>query len=126
MSFHIQSQSAGLINNVDGDQHITGGQSGTLTSLDTVRDAARILQQALAVAPFHETAAMRHYVDAIAAEIQRPVPDRRTVADRVRRLVDLVSASAPIASLGIAIAGPLRTLAEWLGDLGTPILRILT
>ena len=125
MSFNIHSQSAGVINNVDGDQRIVGGQSGTLTSLERARDAAQTLQHVLAVSHSRERAAMRSHVDAIAAEMQRHTPDRRTVAERVHNLIDLISASASVTSLGAAIAAPLRTLAEWLGDLGEPILRML-
>jgi len=40
MTFNIGGQNAGIINNVAGDQHITGQQHGTLV---TTEDARRVL-----------------------------------------------------------------------------------
>ena len=37
MSFHIGTQNAGVVNNVGRDQHITGGQQGTLVVTPEVR-----------------------------------------------------------------------------------------
>jgi hypothetical protein len=117
---NIGSQKAREI--INNDHHIEGGP---WVSLGEARSAAESLQQAWAWSGRRELAAMRGPVDAIAEEMRRPTPDRHTVADRVRKLIDLISASASVASLGAAIADPLRMLAGWLGDLGGPILQML-
>ena len=120
---YIREQKATKIYNAEGGQYIGGDQPGT--SLEDARFAAEGLQQALSSSPSREFAAMHGHVDAIAAEMRRQTPDRHTVADRLRKVTDLINASASLASAGAAIIGPLRTLAEWLGDLGVPILHML-
>jgi hypothetical protein len=52
----------------------------------------------------------RELVDTIVAEMRRPSPNRRTVADWVRTLIELINASTSVASVGAAVTGPLRNL----------------
>jgi hypothetical protein len=130
MSTNTASQSTFNIGTISADEVSMAGRDtyiarGTLTSLGAARLAAESLRQAFASTQSRELAAMRGPVDAIAAEMQQPTPNRRTVADRVRTLIELINASASAASLGVAIIDPLRRLAEWLGDLGAPILHML-
>ncbi len=60
MTFNIGNQSGGVINNVAGDQHITGGQHGTLVSTEDARRAVGELRRAVTAAGLGEaTAAAR-------------------------------------------------------------------
>jgi hypothetical protein len=127
VTFNINSQTGGVINNVAGDQRIAGGQQGTIVSIEAARDAVRGLEQAITAAPLSQSAATeaRGHLDEVDAEMRKDAPDRPTVADRLRRLTDLLASTGSLASAGAAMAGPLRTLASWLGSLGEPIVRAL-
>ena len=48
MSIHIKDQHAGVINNVDGDQVVYGGQYGTVVTSQDARRAVHDLRDALA------------------------------------------------------------------------------
>lgn len=127
MTFNVNSQNAAQINNVAGDQHISGGQHGTVVTIGTARDAAKALRDAVAAAPLPDEAAepARVLVEEMDAEMSKETPDPPTVADRGRRLVELLTSAGSLATAGAAIVGPLQTLATWLGHLGEPILRLL-
>lgn len=124
MTFNINNQTGGVVNNVAGNQWISGGQEGSVVTLDAARDAAHHLLSAITAATLPPDVAAPSRADAaeVDAELRNRAPDRRTVADRLRRLVD---ALARTGSLVAAIAGPVRTLAIWLGQLGAPIIQAL-
>ena len=48
MGIHIRDQHAGVINNIDGDQVIHGGQHGTMVTSEDARRAVHDLRDALA------------------------------------------------------------------------------
>lgn len=127
MTFNIENQTAGNINNVGGDQRITGGQQGIVVTSEAVRQAVRDLREALATTPLDEATAaeVRDQVEAIAAEVQTPQPDRPRAASSLERLTRLLVATGSLATAGAALVSPLQTLASWLGTLGEPILRLL-
>jgi hypothetical protein len=116
-SFKVGSQTAEYINIAGRDQHIEGGQRGKLTSLGDARLAAEKLRQAFASTQSRDDTPARELVDAIVAEMRRPTPNRRTVDDRVRKLIELINASASVASLAAAVTGPLHILMGWLAGL---------
>src|SRR5215472_7210330 len=61
MTFNIGGQNAGIINNVAGDQHITGQQYGTLVTTDDARRALGDLRGAVTTAGLgRDTAADAH------------------------------------------------------------------
>jgi hypothetical protein len=120
VTFNIENQNAGVINNVAGDQRITGGQAGTLVTLDAARAAVQGLRDI--IASTSAAAAADADLNDIDAEMRKEAPDRPTVADRLTHL--LVSAGSLISS-GAAIVGPLQTLVAWLGQVGEPIARML-
>jgi hypothetical protein len=128
MSFNINSQTGGVINNVAGDQRVSGGQEGTIVTIDAARDAVRNLQRAIASTPLARSTAVaaRVHVEDLDAEIRKDTPDPSAVADRVRRLTGLLASTGALASAGASIVGPLQTLATWLGHLGEPISRMLS
>jgi hypothetical protein len=127
MSPHIKNQHAGVINNVDGDQVIHGGQYGTvITSADAGR-AVDHLRDALAGAALdHATAAeARARVAEIDAAVHAPEPDKERAAGPLKRLVKLLADAGSLATAGAALIGPLQTLAGWLGVHGAAIIGLL-
>jgi hypothetical protein len=127
VTFNIGSQTGGVINNVAGNQHISGGQTGTVVTLESARDAARALQDAVAAAalPAETAAAARTEAAEIDAELRKATPDRQTVADRLRRLTSVLTATGSLATAATSVVGPIQTLVTWLGHLGGPIAPIL-
>jgi len=126
MSIHIRDQHAAVINNVDGDQVIYGGQHGTVTGEDA-RRAVRDLRDALAGAGLGGATAAEAFarVAEIDAEVHAPEPDKRRAAGPLQRLVKLLADAGSLATAGAALAGPLQTLAGWLGVHGAAILGLL-
>jgi hypothetical protein len=127
MTFHIGQQNAGVINIAGRDQRIHGGQQGMVTAGESERRAVRELRAALATSNLDETnaAEARAQVAEIDAALHAPRPDRSRVARTLERLTRLLAAAGTLTTAGIALIGPLQTLAGWLGDLGEPILRLL-
>jgi hypothetical protein len=127
MTFNIGNQSAGNINNVGRDQHITGGQQGVMVTPEAARQAVVDLRAGLRLAPLEQqtSAAAEAEVREIEAEIQKPEPDRSRAASSLERLTRLLLSAGSLASAGAALVQPLQTLAGWLGSLGAPILHLL-
>jgi hypothetical protein len=127
MTFNIGSQNAGIINNVAGDQHITGQQYGTLVTTEDARRALGDLRGAVTTAGLgRDTAADAHADVAEMDEVLRAErPDKRRFAGALERLTRLLSAAGSLATSGAALLGPLHALAGWLGTLGGPILALL-
>jgi hypothetical protein len=127
MTFNIGSQSGGVINNVAGDQHITGGQHGTLV---TTKDARRVLgdlRHAVTGAGLDQaTAGAAHtQVTEMDETLSAERPDKSRFARALERLTRLLGAAGSLATSGAALLGPLHALAGWLGALGGPILALL-
>jgi len=127
MTFNIGSQTGGVINNVAGDQQITGGQRGIVVPTGVARQAVRDLIAALDVESLDETAGQqaRSHAGQIDAELAKGEPDRSRVASVLERLTRLLTSAGSLATAGAALVGPLQTLAGWLGELGAPVLRML-
>jgi hypothetical protein len=127
MTFNIGSQSGGVINNVAGDQHITGQQHGTLVTTEDARRALGELRQAVTTAGLDRP--MAAAADAQVAEMDETMraerPDKPRFAGVLERLTRLLSAAGSLATSGAALIGPLHALAGWLGALGGPILALL-
>jgi hypothetical protein len=127
MTFNIGSQSGGVINNVAGDQHITGQQHGTFVTTEDARRAVGELRHAVTTAGLGEGAAgdAHAHVAEMDAVLQAGQPDRPRFARALERLTRLLSAAGSLATSGAALLGPLHALAGWLGALGGPILSLL-
>jgi hypothetical protein len=127
MTFNIGSQSGGVINNVAGDQHITGQQHGTLVTTEDARRALGELRHAVGTAGLGEATAADAHADVaeMDAALQAEQPDRPRFARVLERLTRLLAAAGSLASSGAALIGPLHALAGWLGALGGPILSLL-
>jgi hypothetical protein len=127
MSIHIKNQHAGVINNIDGDQVIYGGQHGTVISSGDARRAVHDLREALAGAALDDATAAeaRAQVAEVDAEVHAPEPDKQRAAGPLQRLVKLLADAGSLATAGAALIGPLQTLAGWLGAHGAAILGLL-
>ena len=127
MTFNIGSQTGGVINNVTGDQRITGGQHGSVVGDEEARQAARALRDGVASTPLDQTRAThaRAWVQEVDTEMRSRQPDRSRIARSLQRLTELLVKAGRLATAGAALLGPLRTLGCWLGALGEPLLRML-
>jgi hypothetical protein len=127
MSPQIRDQHAGVINNVDGDQVIYGGQHGTMITSEDARRAVHDLRGALAGAALDDATAAeaRARVAEIDAAVHAPGPDKERAAGPLRRLVKLLTDAGSLATAGAPLIGPLQTLAGWLGVHGAAILGLL-
>jgi hypothetical protein len=117
MTFNIGSQSGGVINNVGGDQHIAGGQQGTVITTEQARQALHDLRGALSSAPLDRGTAdaARAEVTEMDAAMREASPDRSRFAAALNRLTRVLTAAGSLASAGTALAGPLHILATWVG-----------
>lgn len=127
MTFNIGGQHGGVINNVAGDQHISGGQQGALVSAADARRALGELRDAVAAAGLGGATAARAQaqVTEMGEALHAEAPDRHRFAGALERLTRLLSAAGSLASGGAALLGPLHALAGWLGAMGAPILALL-
>lgn len=127
MSIRIKNQHGVIVNNVDGDQVIYGGQHGMVVTSEDARRAVRDLRDALASAALGSATAaqVRVHVAEIDAAVHAPEPDKRRAAGPLKRLVELLADAGSLATAGAALIGPLQTLAGWLGAHGAAILGLL-
>lgn len=117
MVFNIGSQQ-GAINNVAGDQTIHGGQHVSFTHPEATASAGE-LARALRTLGLGESA---RDADDIGRELRQRDPDRGRIATRLMQIARTVTAVAAAES---AVHRPLVALAGWLGELGSPVLRVL-
>ena len=127
MSIHIKNQHGVVINNVDGDQMVYGGQHATVVTSEDARRAVHDLRDALAGAALDDAtvAEARARLAEIDAAVHAPEPDKRRAAGPLKRLVKLLADAGSLATAGAAMIGPLQTLASWLGAHGAAILSML-
>ena len=95
MTFNIGSQTAGVINNVQGDQHITGSQQGVVVTAEDARQALGNLRQAVAGAGLDETTAVqaRAHLAELDTTVRAAQPDRSRFARALERLTRLLAAA---------------------------------
>ena len=127
MEIHVKNQTAGVINYVEGNQVVNGGQHGSVVTDDDARQAVRQLRQALSTVPLDRSRAAeaRAQVAELDAAVRAPRPDKRRAADTLKRLTDLLVRAGSLATAGAALVGPLQTLAAWLGTHGAAVLGML-
>ena len=126
-SFNIGSLQASTVNNVGGDQTIHGGQHVIAGAPPEVLQAARDLLTALIGADLDP--AVRTGVVAEAHALGRDLAgkdaDRSWVARRLTGVVSALQTAGHAVGAIAALAGPVTTIARWLGPLGAPILAML-
>jgi hypothetical protein len=119
MAFNIGSQQAGVINNVDGNQTVHGGQIGNV-----VADPRALL----ATLPLPDAVTSRIYpeLDAVDAELRSPQPNQPAVISRLGRVVSTLKSAGVLAAAGSGLLASLTTLVNSFGELGRPLLHLLT
>jgi hypothetical protein len=127
MTFNIGSQSGGVINNVAGDQHISGPQQGILVTTGDARRALGELRHAVTAAGLDQAAAAAAGTQLAEMDevLRAEHPDKPRFAGALERLTRLLAAAGSLASGATALIGPLHALAGWLGAIGGPILALL-
>lgn len=127
MTFHIGQQSGGVVNNVGGDQRITGGQQGTYVSGAVTRAAVRDLRSVLAELGLdaHTRAQAAGELDTVEHEVRAEQPDQPRAASALERLTRLLGQVGAFAKAGTALVTPLKALATWLGPLGATVAGLL-
>jgi hypothetical protein len=127
MSFNINNQTGGVINNVAGDQHITGGQQGTVVSTDDLRAAVVQVGHGLDDVTLGDQAAAEAgtAIEALKHEVSKETPDRSRVARMTESLTKILKGAGALVGAGAALIAPLQTIVNWLGGIGAPILALL-
>lgn len=127
MTFNIGNQNAANINNVGRDQHITGGQTGIVVTPEQAQQAFAQLRAGVQGTPLDPatSAAAQTELREVEAGLRQPEPDRKRIAGRLERLTRILLDAGSLTSAASALVAPLRTLAQWLGAAGAPILGLL-
>ncbi len=126
MTINVNSQSAGVINNVEGTQTVQV-QHGLLAPPPhrlQVVDALRsgVAQATLDLATKREA---ERQVDDIDEQLRKTRPNKRTVAKRLKKVTEILVAAGAVATGGTALVQAIGSLASWLGTLGDGILGLL-
>jgi hypothetical protein len=121
--FNIGSQQAGSINNVAGDLNVGTFQSSLQVGGQLVADLRRALEAT--ELPPRTRAEVGHDLDAVERELQRPEPDKVTVADRLERVTRALSSVGALAGAANTVLPILHTLAGWLGSAGAGLAALL-
>jgi hypothetical protein len=129
MVFNIGNQTGGVINNVAGDQHVSGTQSGVAVSVGDAREAAEALRVAVQQADLpltrEQRAAATAEADAIATELSQDDPPKEQIAGRLSRLTHLLDKAGALAGAAASVIGPLVKIAGWLGPLGASVMAMV-
>jgi hypothetical protein len=123
MPFNIGSQQAGVINNVDGNQTIHGGQTGNVgTDPRALLDRVR---QELATLPGAITSRVYPELDAVDAELASPQPNQPAAIGRLERVINSLKSAGALAMTGSGLLAALTALVNSFGQLGRPLLHLL-
>jgi hypothetical protein len=127
VTFNIGSQQAGIVNNVAGDQTITGGQTTGAVDIRRARDQVLELRRQVELAGLPEPvrSSAVDELDGMEGDLAKPEPDVHSLARRLQRITELVLSAGALASAGTALGTPLLALSGLLGVLGEPIRRLL-
>jgi hypothetical protein len=122
---NVNQQNAGTINNVDGNQHIYGGQYGVLAG--ELQRAVSDLRRALDSTPLPPEVARqaRAHVDEVEQAVVKPEPDQQRAGSALERLTRLLTTVGPLATATTALVPALQTLGRLLGPVGAAALRML-
>lgn len=127
MSFNIGSQHANMINNVQGNQTIHGGQHATITSPTDARRVIRELRDEVSALGGDDAAtseAVRE-LDEMDHAFDEGDPDPATLGQRLGRVAEVLSSAGAIVSAGAGIGSAIVRLATWLGPFGAAARAVL-
>lgn len=121
MVFNIHNQNAGVVNNVDGVQHVHGGQHVYAPQITDLRQAVHKLRSAVEASELSDNKAVCEYLNALDSEVRRSKPDPARVGGPLKKITEIAAAAGALAGL----VGPIQTVVAWLGFLGQPIAKLL-
>jgi len=125
MPFTIGNQHAGVINNVDGDQTIHGGQTGNAVT-DPRALLARVRQDLANLSlPNAVTSQVNPELDAVDAELGSPQPNHPAAVSRLGRVISTLTSAGALAMTGSGLLASLIALVNSFGELGRPLLQLL-
>jgi hypothetical protein len=127
MTFKIGSQHAGVINNVEGDQIIRGGQNVAIAS---PAEALIVVQQLRGEIdrtrlPGRSKAVANEELVAIERELRRSEPDKPAIGTRLTRLTSLLVSAGALVTGGTTLLTAITGLATWLGSAGAAAFALL-
>ncbi|WP_026552440.1 hypothetical protein [Arthrobacter sp. H20] len=127
MSFNIGNQTGGVINNVAGNQRVSGTQHGAAVSTSSVREAVQALRAAVDDADLDEatSVAVSGHLKDIETEVSAQDPDRSMVGTTLDQLAGLLMSAGAVATAGQSLIGPIRLVASWVGSLGPAVAQLL-
>jgi hypothetical protein len=127
MSFNIGSQHANMINNVQGDQTIHGGQHATITSPTEARRVIRELRDEVAAlgGDDSDTSEAVRELDEMDHALEAADPDPAELGQRLGRVAEILSSAGAIVSAGAGVGSAIMRIATWLGPFGAATLRVL-
>jgi hypothetical protein len=126
MTFHIGSQQGGVINNVQGDQIIHGGQ----TTIGSPPEALVVLQrvrqeiEGTGISGRSKTAADKE-LDSIERQLHRREPDKPTIGASLARLTKVLASAGTLMTGGTTLLNGITALATWLGTFGARALDLI-
>lgn len=118
MVFNIGNQQAGVINNVAGEQIVTGPQQGSVTiDIGAGRPLLERLRREVekAALPEQTRASVETELDACDTELAKPEPDRRSLQACLANVAQVLTSVGAIASAGTGLGAALSAVAAWLG-----------
>jgi hypothetical protein len=127
MSFNIGSQHANMINNVQGDQTIHGGQHAVIATPTEARQVVRELREEIAALGGDDSAtdeAVRE-LDEMEHALEEEDPNKAELGRRLGRVTEILSSAGAIVSAGAGIGSAIVRIATWLGPFGAAALRMV-
>ncbi|GAA1865208.1 hypothetical protein GCM10009715_10480 [Paeniglutamicibacter psychrophenolicus] len=127
MSFNIGNQTAGVVNNVAGNQWIYGDQRGKAVGTGAVREAVRKLRGAVDDVALDDatSVAVSAGLVEIESELEAQEPERSRVRDALEKVTVLLTSAGAIAAAGQALVGPITSVASWVGSWGPAVAHLL-
>jgi hypothetical protein len=127
MTFNIGSQQGGVVNNVAGDQIISGGQHVTIASTAEALAVVEGLRGDISRAPIagSSRAVANDVLDDIERELRRSEPDKPTIGSRLARLTNVLVTAGGLVTGGTTLLTGIAALATWLGSAGAATLGLV-
>jgi hypothetical protein len=129
VTFNIQNQHAGIINNVEGDQHVSAPQYGeVVASPAAALQAIAQLQHLVGSLGLHpEVDRLIHqHLESSGTELAKRNPDRELIADKLTTVARLIIAAGAAAGATTPIANLLGVIARWLGPVAVHLRAVVT
>jgi hypothetical protein len=121
------AQTAGVINNIAGDQVNYGTISGAIGSVDQRLADVDEIRRLLGQVPLsdEERADAEDAVDRLEAEMSEPEPNRPAAAHVLEDLTAILKSAGALAGAGLALIDPIGRIAIALGGAAAAVLRAI-